>query len=56
MHHKTLYVPEPAGPMRFRNEFLTVAGAPNRTIVLMIPDDPERFRAAFNADPRRRAA
>jgi len=47
-HRKTLRHPELDGPMDFTNEFLSVHGAPNRTVAVMIPADPQRFRAALN--------
>ena len=43
LHHRT------AGPLRFHNSSISVAGVPDQTIQLIIPDDPLAFRAALTA-------
>jgi len=45
---KTLRHPD-LGEMSFANEFLTVQSAPQLSVVVMVPADPERFSAALAA-------
>ena len=40
-HHPT------AGPLRFHNSAISLAGVPDQTIQLIIPDDPMAFQAAL---------
>lgn len=46
LHRKTLNHPA-FGAMGFTNEFITAHTAPQVGIVIMVPDDPERFAAAM---------
>jgi transcriptional regulator with XRE-family HTH domain len=45
---KVLYHPA-AGPLRFRNSGISVKGVPGQEISLIIPEDPQAFRAALAA-------
>jgi len=45
---KVLYHPA-AGPLRFRNSSIAVKGVPDQEISLIIPEDPQAFRAALKS-------